>query len=128
MSFETLKKEKLLEIAEEFGVDVKATDTKALIIAAFAEDGVNWEDTIKFDKDVAEADVQLKAEAVVAKSEEEQVLIRMTRKNPTYEIRGYVFKNVHPFALVAESDAEWITENDEGFRYASPKEATEFYG
>ena len=133
MSFETLKKEDLLKIADDYGVDVKPSDTKAVIIAAFAEDGVNWDDVAKTDKTIAEIDADLKetetAKAAEAKEQLPKQLVRMLRANGTYEIRGYVFKREHPFALVAEDDAEFIVENDpSGFRYATPKEAQAFYG
>lgn len=58
----------------------------------------------------------------------DKVLLKMDRENPRYDIRGYKFTAAHPFALVSEADAEYITENIEGFKYASPKEAREFYG
>ena len=128
MSFESLKKDELLELADKYGVDVKASDTKAVILAAFVEDGVTWEDTVKQDDVVAEKDLELKAEAEEARIAEDTVLLKMTRANYVYEIRGYSFAKAHPFGLVAESDAEYIVENDEGFRYATPKEAAEFYG
>ncbi|QNN99131.1 hypothetical protein SEA_FAUST_28 [Streptomyces phage Faust] len=129
MSFETLKKEDLLKIADEYGVDTKPTDTKAVIIAALAEDGVNWEDVAKVDKTVAEQDAVLKEQAVETKANGPKQLMKMLRANGTYEIRGVTFKKEHPFALVPEEDAEFIVENDpDGFRYATPKEAAEYYG
>lgn len=133
MSFETLKKEDLLKIAEDYGVETKPTDTKAVIIGALNEYGVKWDDVAKVDKVIAEKDAELKEiaadkEAVVKENQPKQ-LLKMLRANGTYEIRGYVFKREHPFALVAEDDAEFIVENDpNGFRYATPKEAQEFYG
>jgi hypothetical protein len=132
MSFETLKKEDLLKIADEFGTDVKPSDTKAVIIAALSEDGVTWEQAAQLDKQVAEKDAELREEKAVAdaeaKANEAQALLRMMRENATFEIRGYRFTKTHPFAVVAESDAEWITDNVDGFRYATPREAQEFYG
>jgi hypothetical protein len=126
MSFDTLKKEDLLKIANDYGVDVKPNDTKAVIIAAFAEDGVNWEDVAKMDETVAEADASLKKEEEDLPQSKQ--LLRMLRENGTYEIRGYKFTKAHPFALVNEDDAEFIVENDSsGFRYATPKEAKDFY-
>lgn len=128
MSFETLKKEDLLTIADEYGVDVKPSDTKAVIIGALNEDGVKWDDVAKVDKTVAEQDAVLKEEKAVEKAKGPKQLLKMLRANGTYEIRGYVFKREHPFALVAEDDAEYIVENDpSGFRYATPKEAQAFY-
>lgn len=125
MSFETMKKEDLLKVAEEYGVDVKPTDTKAVIIGALAEDGVNWSDVSQSDPVVAELDREIKEEK---QSTGPKQLIRMLRKNHSYEIRGVKFSAEHPFALVPEDDAEFITENDPtGFRYATPKEAASFY-
>lgn len=129
MSFDTLKKEDLLTIADEYGVDVKPSDTKAVIIAALAEDGVDWDDVAKVDKTVAEQDAVIKEEKAEAKANGPKQLLKMLRANRTYEIRGVKFTKEHPFALVPEEDAEFITENDaEGFRYATPKEAAEYYG
>lgn len=133
MSFNTLKKEELLEIADKYGVDVKPVDTKPVIIAALVEDGVDWNDVAKADPVIAEKDAVLKEQAAEELAETRaglpKQLIRMNRANPTYEIRGYRFTQEHPFALVAEDDAEFITEYDpEGFRYATPKEAQAYYG
>lgn len=129
MSFETLKKEDLLTIADEYGVEVKPSDTKAVIVAALAEDGVNWDDVAKVDKTVAEQDEVIKEEKAEAKAKGPKQLLKMLRANGSYEIRGIKFTKEHPFALVAEEDAEFIVENDpNGFRYATPKEAAEYYG
>lgn len=132
MSFETLKKEDLLKLADDFGTDVKPSDTKAVIIAALNEDGVTWEQAAALDKTVAEADVILKAEKKIedeeAKANAPKALLRMSRANPTYEVRGYRFTKDHPFGLVTEEDAEFIVDNVEGFRYATPKEAQAYYG
>jgi tRNA(Ser,Leu) C12 N-acetylase TAN1 len=132
MSFETLKKEDLLKIAEEFGSDVKPSDTKAVIIATLNEDGVTWEQAAQLDKQVAEKDAELreerKAAQAEAKAQEEQALLRMMRENHTFEVRGYRFTKSHPFSVVSASDAEWIVDNVEGIRYATPREAQEFYG
>ncbi len=132
MSFESLKKDELLAIAEEFGVEVKPTDTKATIIAGFVEDGVTWEDAVKFNDAAAQQNEVIEEEKAVERQEAidsgPKQLIKMTRANGTYEVRGYTFKKSHPFAIVSESDAEWITENVDGFQYATPKEAAEFYG
>lgn len=129
MSFETLKKEDLLKIADEYGVETKPTDTKAVIIAALAEDGVTWDDVAKVDTTVAALDAEIKEQKAEAKAAGPKELLRMLRGNASYEIRGVRFTKQHPFALVPTEDAEFITENDpEGFRYATPKEAAEYYG
>lgn len=132
MSFETLKKEDLLKIADDFGVDVKPSDTKAVIIAAFDEDGVTWADVAKIDQAVADKDAEIQAEKEEAGYEKvvtgPKQLLRMDRENSTYEIRGYKFTKENPFGIVSETDAEWITDNVEGFRYATPREAQVYYG
>lgn len=65
--------------------------------------------------------------APVAVVEAADVLIRMTRPNFSYQIRGYKFTREHPFALVAEDDADYLIERDGGFRTATPREAREYY-
>lgn len=59
---------------------------------------------------------------------EDVILIKMDRENPRYDIRGYKFTREAPFALVKESDADFILTHEEGFKQATPKEAKEFYG
>jgi hypothetical protein len=56
------------------------------------------------------------------------VLVKMTRRNWSYQTRGYYFTRDHPFQLVAEDDADYLVEEDGGFQIASPKEAREYYG
>lgn len=124
-------KAELLAAAEQFGVDVKPSASKGDIIAALDLDGVNKEliegfNTVDDDAPVEDAPVPAEAE-VEAEEEEDMVLVRMTRTNGTYQIRGYTFKRDHPFGLVKESDADFLIEEHEGFRMASPKEAREYY-
>jgi hypothetical protein len=128
MSFDALKKDDLLKIADDFGVDIKPTDTKAVIIAALAEDGVTWEQAAQLDKTVADIDADLKEEASVARENGPKDLLKMSRANGTFEVRGYKFTKQHPFGLVDKENAEWIVENIDGFNYATPKEAQAYYG
>lgn len=136
MSFDSLKKDELLDVAEKFGVDVRSSDNKATIVAALVEDGVTWEQAKAFDENVAEKDEELAEEAVASEdtqeeaeeSEKEQALVLMTRRNYVFEVMGIRFTSKHPFALVDADKAERLVENVEGFRYATPKEAREYYG
>lgn len=69
---------------------------------------------------------------VVEEDEEEApaddlVLIRMTRHNYSYEVRGYKFTREHPFGLVTEEDADYLVEVEGGFQMATPSEARSFY-
>jgi len=67
-------------------------------------------------------------EAEVEEQEEDNlVLIRMTRHNYSYEVRGYKFTREHPFGLVTEEDADYLVEVEGGFQMATPSEARSFY-
>lgn len=124
-------------IAEQFAVEIKPQTKKADIIKALETDGVTYElyeslrvepeeDAAVEAPEFAEAPLVLEdAEPV---EEEPEQIVKMTRKNWTYEIRGYRFTQQHPYALVKEDDADYLIEVDGGFRPATPKEIREFYG
>lgn len=140
--FNTLNKDVLLQVAEEFGVGVEEETTKAKIIAALLEDGVTWEMYKESFPDIedipdesapttvsaAEITTEtLTADVPVRAKPEHTVLLKMERMNPMLQIRGYTFRRDHPFVPVAESDAEYILTHEEGFKIAMPSEAEEFY-
>lgn len=139
MSFKQLKKDILFQVAEDFAVDLPDRDrddiTKDEIIAALGEDGVTWrmyqqafpsveDQEDKPDADEPEKDVQPEVEF---SKTDKKVLLKMTRANGTFVVRGYKFTKAHPFLPVTENDAVYITENIEGFKIANPREAEEFY-
>lgn len=128
MSFEKLKVDELRQIADDFAVDIDPKENKAAVIAKLVENGVTWE---YYQKSLgAEIEVETPEPVFNKPSEasvEDRVLIRMTRANPTFEIRGARFTKDNPYALVRERDADFIVENYEGFRIASPREVKEFY-
>lgn len=131
----TLTKDELGAAADQFGVEVKRSMSKADLVQRLAEDGVTLSLITGFktvDDDDAEEDAEeeIAPEAPVVDEDDDDenlVLVRMIRANNTYQIRGYTFKLSHPFALVKEEDADYLIEHDGGFRMASPKEAREFY-
>lgn len=152
MDLNTLSVPELLEVAEEFGTDANEALDAVQIIARLSEDGVTAETVAAFlegkraaaaDAAAAEAAVEVevtvkpkgaKGRAVrkpttgtVVMEVPEEVLLYMERENPTYNVRGYKFTHEHPFALVKAADAEFIVENVEGFSYATPKQAREYY-
>ena len=140
MGFTELKKDELLEAVEIFGTDVRPTASKADIIAALVEDGIDYETFVKFKEKPEEpeedalllAAMEDKAEPIVdeedpVENEKDTVLLRMTRGNGTFEIRGYRFTREHPYAIVTEDDADYLIEIATGFRIASPKEARLYY-
>jgi hypothetical protein len=132
MSFELLEKDALLKIAEELAVDVNPSWTPAEFAKEFDEVGVEW-DLVKSSvpsvaKALAKAEKEAKKNEDQAKAEEPQILIRMDRKNASYEVRGHRFTQENPFGVLAESDALYVIRNIEGFRRADPEEAADFYG
>ena len=144
MSFAKMEQPDLYRLAtEEFGVEVAPTAGVDEISAALVEKGVTWDMAVQFDAVAADIDRAEKAEngdtsekpkrGRPAKAENKEPekstdLLRMLRENRRYEVRGYKFTKEDPFALVDSDTAAWIVENVEGFRYATPKEAKEYYG
>ena len=148
MSFNQLKKDLLRQVAEDFAVDVEDDATKDQIIAALAADGVTWDMYKKAfpdeedqddakpkttddvddedDEDDDEADSKEDARKQY-KKKSSLVLLKMTRSNGTYEVRGHRFTRDHPYLPVSEDDANFILDNIEGFKIATPREAEEYY-
>lgn len=134
----TLDKTQLLKVAAEFGSDQCTSEmTKPQIVKELETDGVTydmWLDLIKQDPDEDDPvemalldDAPLDKEYGEENDEDERTsLVRMTRKNFSYQIRGYQFSQTNPYALVTEDDADFLVETG-GFRMASPKELKEFY-
>lgn len=135
MSFDTLKIDELRQIAESFGADVEDAKTKAEVIAALTEEGITY-DMFKSFQDAEHEDVedQDETEAPVRpsgkkpkKSNEPTILVKMERKNYTYETHGYTFTYDHPFVAVPEKTAQDIFDTQAGFRPATPREVQEYY-
>jgi cupin superfamily acireductone dioxygenase involved in methionine salvage len=133
MSFDTMKVADLRGVAETFGVDLEDAKNKNEILAILAEEGVTYDMYSKFLNAEKEETEELEEEEVetpkpkAKKSDKNTVLIRMERKNPSYQTYGYVFSQEHPFVAVSENDAQEIFDNESGFRMATPREVQEFY-
>jgi hypothetical protein len=124
-----LKVKELREVAEEFGVDLSGSKTKAAILEQLQSEGVTDEEYQRF------ADVE-QEEPVVEESKPiktpstagPDILVKMNRANPTYEIRGHKFTSEHPYVVMSESEAQDIFDVDpRGFSMATPKEVEEYY-
>lgn len=129
MSFEEMNISELRDVAREFDVDIESVKTKADIAAAIAADGVTYEmyNTISLAEKVKlEADTPT-PEPTTAKPGVDSMLVRMDRKNGTYETHGVTFTKDHPYALVSMDTAQDIFDNEIGFRPATPRELQEFY-
>lgn len=154
MSFDSLTKDELQNVADFFVKDVIAANkdkgpTKKELIAALEsgdpddeENGgpVTWDDykdvylpaaadgADKPEVDAPELTDVKEPEPVEEEADEsEKVLVKMERKNPRFDIRGYTFTKDHPFRSVDEATAEYLVTKAEGFRLAMPKEVADFY-
>ena len=132
MSFSNLKLEELRQVAETFAVDHESAKNKADLIALLAEEGVTFEMYKGFtEADKAEADIEPKKKTgsvnSLASLQGGQVLVKMERMNPSYDVRGFTFTKENPFIVMSEKDAQDIFDTQEGFRLATPKEVQEFY-
>lgn len=136
-NFRELTVAELQDVADAFGVDFESGSNKNSKISELAENGVTiemWNEiTAAAEPDEENApeeddDDDVRPEPPrVEKPEDDKVLVKMTRFNNTYHIRGYQFSRQHPFALVTEDDADYLCRVDGGFQMATPREAREFY-
>lgn len=136
MSFDTMKIDELRQVADSFGVDLEGAKNKAEVVAILAEEGVSYEMYKKFsdaEKEDIEEEVFEEEEIVevkktkAKKSSEPTILVKMERKNFTYETYGYTFTYDHPFVAIPENVAQDIFDTEEGFRPATPREVQEYY-
>lgn len=135
-SFVTLNKDVLQQVANEFGVEWTTEDPKKNeMIKDLEDEGVTWAmykdafpDPTDDEPEDDEPEVQEKTESAAEfKTQPKKVLVKMTRANGTFEVRGYRFTKAHPFLPVSEEDANYIVGNLEGFAIATPGEAEEYY-
>jgi len=129
MSFSSLKLDELRKVAETFAVEHETAKNKADLIALLAEEGVSYDMYAKF----TEADkVEVEVDERVTKSSPAtpgvgQVLVKMERMNPRYDVNEFTFTQDNPFIVMTEKKAQEIFDTQQGFRLATPKEAQEFY-
>lgn len=143
MSFQQLKRDELQDVADFFVVDVEMANpekgaTKKELIAALAsgDEPVTWSDyteTYLPAQGTAKEEEQpvddAKDEPVKSEPEEEEnlVLVKYERKNPTFEVGPYLFSTAHPYKSVPEDVAQALVQDAGGFRLALPKEVTDYY-
>jgi hypothetical protein len=128
MSFDTFKVKELREIADSFAVDIPAKVTKQELIMLLQEEGVNFDTYQKFyESEKVEVDSVREADPRNAYKDQNVILVKMNRSNPTYEWRGFVFTYQNPFLPMPEMAAQALFDEAEGFVLASPREVQEFY-
>jgi hypothetical protein len=130
--FAALTREELLAIAEEFAVEVNPHEDKAVIISTLDEYGVTYEFYKSMhpdpsDEEVLEPAVVTTTQTAAKTPAGEKVLLKMNRKNATFEIRGAKFTRENPFALVNESDVDYILDVVGGFEIARLSEVQKYY-
>ena len=129
MSLESMKLAELKKVAEEFAVDLESAKTKAEVLAALAEEGVTSDliDNLKKveREEIPPAPVFTNAEDL--SKDPGSALVKMERKNRSYETFGYSFSQEHPFAAMPMETAMEIFDTQEGFRLATPREVNEYY-
>lgn len=125
-------KKTLVDAADYFGVDVKEEDKVADLRERFVDDGVTDEMFTEYLelKETAEKAAKERSDEDIESSEEpeeDKILLKMERKNPSMSIKGHSFTQRHPYQLVPASDAEFIILNYKGFRQALPAEVERYY-
>jgi hypothetical protein len=138
MSFNNLKKPQLVAVAQGFGVDVADDANVADLRSALKDsDYIEWDQAVALlkqeglwdESDEKKEEARKEEAQAAAEARPKDTLIKMHRANRSYEILGYKFTQDNPYALTTSEDAEYITDSDpDGFRYATPKEAIDFYG
>jgi len=154
---ELKKRDDIVKVADTYGVDLSETKNNEQRLQALRDDGVDDEmvkQALKKDEEPEEVEKEQKlisSETVKPKFEdtEEQLpdeakkaknaqkkhdaidsdvsLIKMTRNNPAYEIRGYKFTRANPYVLVNNADVDFLCEVEGGFAVAKPSEVESFY-
>jgi len=123
MSLTSLNKDELAKLAAKADVELNGDETKNQMIAKLKDNNVGYE---FYKKAFLENDAE-ESDETTSLFKNSDVLIKMERKNPTFQAYGVTFTREHPYAIVNESTAQQIIDNYEGFRLASPAEAKAFY-
>lgn len=58
---------------------------------------------------------------------DDRTLLKMTRNNPVYEVRGYRFTRQMPYVFVKNADVDFLIEVEGGFTVAKPSEVEKFF-
>lgn len=128
MSLQSLKVSELKTVAEEYGVDIEGAKNKQEILAILAEEGVTDELLDNLAQVEKEELKPLKSSQIIIDDYDgETALVKMERKNKSYETHGFEFTQADPFVSMPMFVAVEIFKHEEGFRLATPVEVKEFY-
>lgn len=139
MAFNDLENEELLAVAGFFAVELpenlpktKAAQHKVLVeVLTEGDDAVSWDDYENVylpqkPKTAEELEAEAAAREEARESATRETLVKMQGRS-SFTFGGIRITRDHPFALVSEDEAEYLVNKYEGFSYASPKEAAEYY-
>lgn len=124
MSLSNLNKKELQKLAQTADVPLEGNETNKQIVAKLEENNVSFE---FYTKAVLGEEEEETGESENTLFQNTDVLLKMERKNPSFQAYGQVFTREHPYAIVSEEIAQQIIDNFDGFRIASPAEARSFY-
>ena len=126
-SFNDLDRSQLEAAASTFGVTIDGRWNDATLAGKLIEAGITM-DQIEGAKGVLESTPSAAIEMFSEeKSGDTRAVVKMERPNRSYSVLGYKFTNEHPYVVMPEEDALWITDTVDGFRVAHPTEAAKFY-
>lgn len=125
MSLANLNKKELKKLADVADVRLEGNETNKQIVEKLEENNVSFDFYLKAVVGEDAEDTETKQDAPLF--DKSDVLIKMERKNPTYQTFGIVFTREHPYAVVNEELARMIIDVEDGFRIASPSEVKAFY-
>jgi hypothetical protein len=121
MSFARMNRETLLKVADFFDINVDAQDGPKEIRLKLDDAGKTYDMWKRFN-DPDESNVP---DGIAFK--QSNLLIKMTRQNPTFEVFGYRFTRTSPYRAVPADDAQRIMDMYDGFVIATPSEVKSFY-
>lgn len=132
--FENLTDEEVKEIAETYSVE--ESEVYSLPVQEVLLDFPQLEEKLAEEEEEKKPAKKAAAKKTTAKKAassktvvpDDKVLVKMTRNNPIYEVRGYRFERDRaPFVFVDKADVDYLIEVEGGFTIARPDEVESFY-
>lgn len=124
-SFNDLSRQQLERAAETFGVLIDGRWNDATLAGKLIEAGVTFDQITAAQSVVGESNSA--ASMFTKDGTKGREVVYMNRPNKSYSVLGYKFTSDHPYVVMPEDDALWITQTVDGFRIAHPTEAARFY-
>lgn len=121
MSFARMNRETLLKVADFFDIQVDTQDGPKDIRIKLDDNGKTYEMWKKFN----DPDEDNVPDGIAFK--QSNLLLKMVRQNPTFEVFGYKFTKNSPYRAIPSDDAQKIMDTFEGFVIATPSEVKSFY-